>query len=74
MDKNCVRRLLIALACCWAQHAAAGKRRHEDRIVLGQSAGADGPAAQLGIQMRNGVMRTWIRQRAGRRATAGNSS
>src|SRR5256886_14598474 len=55
MDKNCVRRLLIALAVLPAQPAAAEKGVKKDRIVLGQSVALTGPASQLGIQMRNGV-------------------
>src|SRR5882672_892314 len=55
MDKNCARRLLIALAVLLAQHAAAENGVTKDRIVLGQSVALTGPAAQLGIQMRNGV-------------------
>src|SRR2546426_8971473 len=55
MDKNCVRRLLIALAVLPAQAAAAENGVTRDKIVLGQSVALTGPAAQLGIQMRNGV-------------------
>src|SRR5439155_703937 len=55
MDKNCVRRLLIALAVLPAQPAAAENGVTKDRIVLGQSVALTGPASQLGIQMRNGV-------------------
>ena len=55
MDKNCVRRLLIALAVLLAQPAAAESGVTKDRIVLGQSVALTGPASQLGIQMRNGV-------------------
>src|SRR5437667_1339210 len=55
MDKNCVRRLLIALAVLPAQPAAAESGVTKDRIVLGQSVALTGPASQLGIQMRNGV-------------------
>src|SRR2546422_629918 len=55
MDKNCVRRLLIALALLLAQPAAAESGVTKDRIVLGQSVALTGPASQLGIQMRNGV-------------------
>src|SRR6266404_545615 len=55
MDKNCVRRLLIALAVLLAQPAAAESGVTKDKIVLGQSVALTGPASQLGIQMRNGV-------------------
>src|SRR5437879_5684937 len=55
MDKNCVRRLLIALAVLLPQYAAAENGVTKDKIVLGQSVALTGPAAQLGIQMRNGV-------------------
>src|SRR2546426_115770 len=55
MDKNCVRLLLIALAVLLAQHAAGENGVTRDKIVLGQSVALTGPAAQLGIQMRNGV-------------------
>src|SRR5437879_1008025 len=55
MDKNCVRRLLIALAVLPGHPAAAENGVTKDRIVLGQSVALTGPASQLGIQMRNGV-------------------
>src|SRR3989442_2424673 len=55
MDKDCIRRLLIALAVLLAQPAAAESGVTKDRIVLGQSVALTGPASQLGIQMRNGV-------------------
>src|SRR5207302_6415878 len=55
MDKNCVRRLLIALAVLLPQYAAAENGVTKDKIVLGQSVALTGPAAQLGIQMRNGA-------------------
>jgi len=70
MDKNCVRRLLIALAVLLAQPAAAESGVTKDRIVLGQSVALTGPASQLGIQMRNGV--TTSTRRAA--CTAGKSS
>src|SRR4029077_10463453 len=53
MDKNCVRLLLIALAVLPAQHAAGENGVTKDKIVLGQSVALTGPAAPLGIQMRN---------------------
>jgi len=55
MHKNCVRRLLIALAVLLPQHAVAENGVTKDKIVLGQSVALTGPAAQLGIQMRNGA-------------------
>jgi len=55
MDKNCVRRLLIALTVLLPQHAVAENGVTKDKIVLGQSVALTGPAAQLGIQMRNGA-------------------
>lgn len=48
-------RILPGLAMLLAQLAVA-QGVSNDRIVLGQSVALTGPAAQLGIQMRNGIM------------------
>jgi ABC-type branched-subunit amino acid transport system substrate-binding protein len=54
MLKTLARPLLAGLAILWSQLAlpqgVAG-----DRILVGQSVALTGPAAQLGIQMRNGI-------------------
>lgn len=51
------RKLLwgMALAACLPLCALAENGVTNDRIVLGQAAVFSGPAAQLGIQMRNGI-------------------
>jgi len=47
----------LAAACALLAAAPAGAEDgiSADRILLGQSAAFTGPAAQLGIQMRNGI-------------------
>ncbi len=55
MKRIAVRGVLAALAAVIAQGAAAQAGVTSDKIVLGQAAVFSGPAAQLGIQMRNGV-------------------
>src|SRR5688572_8398554 len=50
MKKN----LILILAAALSQ-AAFGQGVTHDRILLGQAAVFSGPAAQLGIQMRNGI-------------------
>jgi branched-chain amino acid transport system substrate-binding protein len=50
------RNLFAACALAWAGGAAAQSPGiTNDKILLGQSAVFSGPAAQLGIQMRNGI-------------------
>jgi ABC-type branched-subunit amino acid transport system substrate-binding protein len=49
-----VKRLIMMLAAALSQAALAQGVTH-DRILLGQAAVFSGPAAQLGIQMRNGI-------------------
>jgi branched-chain amino acid transport system substrate-binding protein len=45
----------VALAAALAQGAAAENGVTNDKVVLGQAAVFSGPAAELGIQMRNGI-------------------
>jgi len=45
----------IFAACLQAHDAAAEKGVTQDKILLGQSVALTGAAAQLGIQMRNGI-------------------
>jgi ABC-type branched-subunit amino acid transport system substrate-binding protein len=47
--------VLVALAVALAPPALAEDGVSNDRILLGQSVALTGPAAQLGIQMRNGI-------------------
>jgi ABC-type branched-subunit amino acid transport system substrate-binding protein len=47
--------LILAIAALFPRAADAENGVTHDRILLGQSAVFTGPAAQLGIQMRNGV-------------------
>ena len=49
------RRLSALCLLLLAQHAAGENGVTNDKIVLGQAAVLSGPAAQLGIQMRNGI-------------------
>jgi len=49
------RWIAATLALAAAQSAAAENGVSADKIVLGQSVALTGPAAQLGIQMRNGI-------------------
>jgi ABC-type branched-subunit amino acid transport system substrate-binding protein len=47
---------MLAVSAAWAAApAGAVDGVTSDRILLGQSAAFTGPAAQLGIQMRNGI-------------------
>jgi ABC-type branched-subunit amino acid transport system substrate-binding protein len=56
MNAKSARRLLSALALVLPQFAPAAEVGvTNDKIVVGQSVALTGPAAQLGIQMRNGV-------------------
>ena len=54
MKKTGLRGMFAALAFAMAQGAAA-QGVTADKIVLGQSVALTGPAAQLGINMRNGL-------------------
>lgn len=54
MNKT-LRWIAAALALAAAQGTAAENGVSADRILLGQSVALTGPAAQLGIQMRNGI-------------------
>ena len=55
MRKNIMKFLVAAIAAALAQGAAAENGVTNDKVVLGQAAVFSGPAAQLGIQMRNGI-------------------
>ncbi|HZN86144.1 MAG TPA: ABC transporter substrate-binding protein [Burkholderiales bacterium] len=56
MKRNTIRRVIAAAAAMLAQGAAAQQVGvTADKILLGQAAVFSGPAAQLGIQMRNGI-------------------
>jgi len=46
---------LVAIGALWTSQAAADPGVTPNKIVLGQAAVFSGPAAQLGIQMRNGI-------------------
>ena len=46
---------LVAIGALWTSQAAADPGVTANKIVLGQAAVFSGPAAQLGIQMRNGI-------------------
>jgi ABC-type branched-subunit amino acid transport system substrate-binding protein len=50
-----MRRILFTWALALALPAAAETGVTSDKIVLGEAAVFSGPAAQLGIQMRNGI-------------------
>ena len=50
-----VRGLLAGLVLALAQAASAQSGVFPDKVVFGQAAVFSGPAAQLGIQMRNGI-------------------
>ncbi|HJS39308.1 MAG TPA: ABC transporter substrate-binding protein [Burkholderiales bacterium] len=53
--KRRVAILLAGLTMAWAAPARAEVGVTADKVVLGQAAVFSGPAAQLGIQMRNGI-------------------
>jgi ABC-type branched-subunit amino acid transport system substrate-binding protein len=55
MKKTGLQWIAAALALAVAQGVAAQNGVTADKIVLGQSVALSGPAAQLGIQMRNGI-------------------
>jgi ABC-type branched-subunit amino acid transport system substrate-binding protein len=56
MKRHTIRLVLAAAAAALAQAAAAQQVGvTADRILMGQAAVFSGPAAQLGIQMRNGI-------------------
>lgn len=55
MLRTTVLTLLAALALAGSAPARAENGVTSDRIVLGQSVALTGPAAELGIQMRNGL-------------------
>jgi branched-chain amino acid transport system substrate-binding protein len=53
MLRNAIR--VLALSACLPLAALAQNGVTNDKVVLGQAAVFSGPAAQLGIQMRNGI-------------------
>lgn len=53
MLRNATRALALALLASTAVRAEVGVTN--DKVLLGQSVALTGPAAQLGIQMRNGI-------------------
>jgi branched-chain amino acid transport system substrate-binding protein len=58
MEGETMRRILITLALTLALPSLTGAQTPgvtQDRILVGQAAVFSGPAAQLGIQMRNGI-------------------
>jgi ABC-type branched-subunit amino acid transport system substrate-binding protein len=55
MRRIAIRSAATVLAAVLAHGAAAEDGVAADRILLGQSVALTGPAAQLGIQMRNGI-------------------
>lgn len=55
MSKRLYIGCMLVLAALWAQPARAQFGVTSDKVLLGQAAVFSGPAAQLGIQMRNGV-------------------
>ena len=62
-----LKSLVPALALAWASSAAAEVGVTSDKILLGQAAVFSGPAAQLGIQMRNGILSyfNYVNERGG---------
>ena len=48
--------IMASLAAALQSSAAAENGVTDDKILLGQSAALTGPSAELGIQMRNGIM------------------
>src|SRR5258705_3425609 len=56
MKRIAMRSILAGLTVVLAQGAAAENGVSADKILLGQSVALTGPAAQLGIQMRNGIV------------------
>src|SRR5258707_3149672 len=56
MNRKAMCMLAAALALPLAQGAAAENGVSADKILLGQSVALTGPAAQFGIQMRNGIV------------------
>jgi hypothetical protein len=55
LQPKTVREMVLALALVCSQHAVAENGVTRDSILLGQSVALTGGAAQLGIQMRNGL-------------------
>jgi ABC-type branched-subunit amino acid transport system substrate-binding protein len=50
-----MKKLMFVAAALLAPHLASAQGVTSDRILLGQSVALTGPAAELGIQMRNGA-------------------
>jgi ABC-type branched-subunit amino acid transport system substrate-binding protein len=67
MTKSIIRWLVPALAAIAPALAAAETGVTNDKILVGQAAAFSGPAAQLGIQMRNGILSyfNYVNERGG---------
>ncbi|HEX7248873.1 MAG TPA: ABC transporter substrate-binding protein [Burkholderiales bacterium] len=67
MSQSIARRLIAAAAALAPAFAAAETGVTADKIVVGQAAVFSGPAAQLGIQMRNGILSylNYVNERGG---------
>ena len=62
-----IKLLICGLALAWASLADAEVGVSSDRILIGQAAVFSGPAAQLGIQVRNGILSyfNYVNERGG---------
>ena len=62
-----IKFLICGLALAWASLADAEVGVSSDRILIGQAAVFSGPAAQLGIQVRNGILSyfNYVNERGG---------
>lgn len=62
-----IQLLICGLALAWASLADAEVGVSSDRILIGQAAVFSGPAAQLGIQVRNGILSyfNYVNERGG---------
>jgi len=56
MTRSMIRGLLVAASLALAAPARAENGVTNDRILMGEAAVFSGPAAQLGIQVRNGIL------------------
>ena len=67
MTKSIIRHLVTGLVALAPAFAAAETGVTNDKILLGQAAVFSGPAAQLGIQMRNGILSyfNYVNERGG---------
>ena len=67
MSQSIARSLIAAVAALAPAFAAAETGVTGDKIIVGQAAVFSGPAAQLGIQMRNGILSyfNYVNERGG---------